>query len=313
MIGLASRIIHEPLLHFTLIGAMLFGVFFAINPDELEPAADPKTVVVDERSILNFLQFRMKAFDGKLVKRRFAAMKPEEKNRLIEDYVREEVLYREAQSLSLDQSDYVIKRRMIQKLDFIAEGFAASIGRPTEEYIQAHYEKNKRDYFVEPWITFTHVFFDRKRLGAAKALELAEQKLAELNRQHAHFSDAVKHGNRFLYHTNYVERTGDFVASHFGPQMAKELFSLEPSKSQWRGPYASQFGTHLVMLVARQEGKTPSLDDVRGRVESEARRALIKERTEETVKKIIESYTIDDQLTVSTRTTPSGSAQTAQQ
>lgn len=312
MSGFVSRIIREPLLHFTLIGAVLFGVFFALNPEELEAVVDPKTVVVDERTILNFLQFRMKAFDAVLVKRRFSAMSMKDKNRLIEEYVREEVLYREARSLRLGQSDYVIKRRMIQKLDFITEGYAASIGRPTEEYIQTHYEKNKRDYFVEPWVTFTHIFFDRKRLGTDKVQEMARRKLVELNQLRVHFSDAVKHGNRFLYHTNYVERTGDFVASHFGPQMAQQLFKLEPSKSQWRGPYNSQFGTHLVMLVGSQKGKSPSLDEVRGRVESDARRALIRERTEETVKKIIETYTIDDQLTVSTDAIATGSAQAAQ-
>lgn len=310
--GFVSRIIREPLLHFTLIGAVLFGVFFVLNPEELEPAADSKTVVVDEQSILNFLQFRMKAFDQNLVKRQFAAMSEEDKNRLIKDYVREEVLYREAQSMSLDQSDYVIKRRMIQKLDFIAEGFAASIGRPTEENIQAHYEKNKQDYYVEPWVTFTHVFYNHKRLGVKEAGEIAMRKLTELNQSQAHFSDAVKHGHRFLYHINYVERTEEFVASHFGPQMTRDIFQLEPSKSLWRGPYVSQFGTHLVMVVARQDGRTPPLAEVRDRVESDARRALIKQRTEETVEKIIGSYTIDDQLSASARTTSNGSAQAAQ-
>lgn len=306
------RILREPLLHFTVLGAVLFAAFFALNPDQLEPEADPKTVVVDEATLLNFLQFQMKAFDGDLVKRRFAALSAEEKDRLIESYIREEVLYREALSLSLDQSDYVIKRRMIQKLDFIAEGFAASIGRPTEEYIQNYYDENKGDYFVEPWVTFTHVFFDRERLGPEKAGELATQKLAELNQQQAPFTDAVKHGSRFLYHTNYVERTGDFVASHFGGEMAAELFKLAPSNSQWRGPYASQFGNHLVMLVARQEGKTPSLDEVRDRVAADARRALIRERTEQTVKTIIDSYTIEDRLGSTDGSPSSGAAQAAQ-
>lgn len=306
------RILREPLFHFTLLGAVLFAVFFALNPDQLEPKADPKTVVVDEVSLLNFLQFQMKAFDGDLVKRRFDAMSAEEKDRMIEAYIREEVLYREALSLSLDQSDYVIKRRMIQKLDFIAEGFAASIGQPTQAYVEDYYVENKDDYFVEPWVTFTHVFFDRERLGPEKAGELATQKLAELNRQQAPFTDAVKHGSRFLYHTNYVERTADFVASHFGDEMAAELFKLEPSKSEWRGPYASQFGYHLVMLVARQDGKTPPLDEVRDRVAADARRALIRERTEQTVKTIIDSYTIEDRLGSSAGSASPGAAQAAQ-
>ena len=306
------RVLREPLLHFTVLGAVLFAVFFALNPYQLTPEADPKTIVVDEAALLNFLQFQMKAFDGDLVRRRFEAMSAEEKERMIEAYIREEVLYREALSLSLDQSDYVIKRRMIQKLDFIAEGFAAAIGRPTEAYVQNYFDENKGDYFVEPWITFTHVFFDRERLGVDKSGELAKQKLAELNRQQAPFTDAVKHGSRFLYHTNYVERTADFVASHFGDEMAKKLFELDPSKSQWRGPYASQFGSHLVMLVARQEGQIPSLDEVRERVEGDARRALIRARTEQAVKAIIDSYTIEDRLSSSAGSASTGSAQAAQ-
>ena len=307
-----NRILREPLLHFTVLGAVLFGVFFALNPDQLEPEADPKTVVVDEANLLNFLQFQMKAFDGDLVKRRFDAMPAEEKDRMIEAYIREEVLYREALSLSLDQSDYVIKRRMIQKLDFIAEGFAAAIGRPTEAHVQDYYDQNKGDYFVEPWVTFTHVFFDRERLGADQAKQLAELKLADLNRQKAPFTDAVKHGSRFLYHTNYVERSADFVASHFGDEMAAKLFKLDPSKSNWRGPYSSVYGSHLVMLVARQEGQIPSLDEVRDRVAADARRALIRERTEQTIKSIIESYTIEDRLDSSAESASTGSAQAAQ-
>ena len=127
----------------------------------------------------------------------------------------------------------------------------------------------------------THVFFDRERPGAENSRQLAQLKLAELNRQRAPFTDAVKHGSRFLYHTNYAERSLNFVASHFDKAIAAELFELEPSNSEWRGPYSSPYGSHVVMLVARQEGQTPPLDGVREREKADARRALIRERTEQ--------------------------------
>ncbi len=309
---IASRVIREPLLHFAVLGVVLFGFFYVLNPDQLGPKIDPKTVVVDERSLLKFLQFQMKAFDGKLVKTRFDAMSKEQKDALVKRYIREEVLYREALSLGFDKSDYVIKRRMIQKLDFITQGFTESLGSPSNQYILDYFEKNKKDYFVEPWVTFTHVFFDNKRLGVNKTKELAQQKLNELNQQKAIFSDAVKHGSRFLYHTNYVERTPGFVTSHFGKKMAGELFKLEPSKTKWHGPFSSSFGSHVVMLAARREGRLPALDEIRSKVEYDARRALIRERTEKTIQNIIASYTIEDRLNRPPNSARSGSAQAAQ-
>ena len=308
----ASRIIREPLLHFAVLGAVLFGIFYVLNPDQLGSKADPKTVVVDEPNLLKFLQFQMKAFDGKLVKTRFEAMSKEKKDEMVKKYIREEVLYREALSLGFDKSDYVIKRRMIQKLNFITKGFTESMGSPSDQFVRDYFEKNKKDYFVEPWVTFTHVFFDKKRLGVNKTKELAQQKLNELNQKKAIFSDAVKHGSRFPYHTNYVERTPGFVTSHFGKKMAGALFQLEPSKTKWHGPFTSPFGSHVVMLAARREGRIPVLNEVRRKVEMDARLVLVRERTEKTIRKIIDSYTIEDRLNLLLNSASSGSAQAAQ-
>ena len=229
------KVLRDPLVHFALLGAVFFAVY-AVSSD-LFAADDSRRITIDESEI----EFLSSSWE-----RQWNRPPTEDELRgLVEARIREEVLYREALSLNLDQTDYVIKRRMIQKLDFIAEGFAAAIGRPTEAYIQNYYDQNKGDYFVEPWITFTHVFFDRERLGAEKADELAKQKFAELNQQKAPFTDAVKHGSRFLYHTNYVERSADFVASHFGWKRTSWEGAQGRSPRQERNHHANTHESHI--------------------------------------------------------------------
>ena len=112
-------------------------------------------------------------------------------------YVREQALYREALSLGLDANDYIIKRRLIQKLDFISQGFAEAAIKLSAKEIEAYYTANKKAYYVQPSVTFTHVFFDAHKRGADQAAALARRGLAELNGKTVPFTDAPAHGDRF--------------------------------------------------------------------------------------------------------------------
>ena len=288
-----KKILKQPLVHFLLIGLSFFLLFQWVSGGD---PGDARTIVVNKDVLMTHLQYRSKAFNQEIFEKKLAEMPEEELQQMIDDYVREEVLYREAMAMGLDKEDYIIKRRMIQKVEFISQGIAENTQAISEEEVKRYYEENMEDYFIQPFVTFTHVFFDRERLGREKAGALARTKLSELNQEKVNFADGVKHGSRFLYHVNYDERTLDFVTSHFGKEMAEQLFRLNPSKSIWRGPYNSPYGSHLAMLVARQKGRLSPLDEVRARVQSDARRALIRERTENAVRKIVESYTIVNRL-----------------
>ena len=103
----------------------------------------------------------------------------------------------------------------------------------------------------------------------------------------------MQHGDRFLYHLNYVERVPEYVESHFGSGMAKQLFSLTPDELSWHGPYQSPYGYHLVMVVDRREGRYPELDEIHDRVLADARSYMVKENVEEAIKKLIGSYQVD--------------------
>ncbi len=289
------KFLKDPLAHFLALGLGLFLLYAALNPGG-GTLDDPKTIAVDRDALLTFVQYRTKTFQPKLAAARLDAMPKEKLKRLIDDYVREEALHREALALGLGRNDYVIKRRMIQKIDFITQGFAEAVIKLSENDIKAHYEANKERYREQAIITFTHVFFDTERHKPDEAAALAKAKLAELKAGPAPFSDAPKHGARFPYGVNYVERTRDQVESYFGKPMTRVLFELEPDDSAWRGPFLSPYGAHLVMVVGKKEARIPPLEEMRERVEADLTSERRKEQSEKAIKAIVDSYRIEIDL-----------------
>ena len=285
-----KKFLREPLVHFLAAGLGLFVLFGLVNRGD--QVSDPNVITVDQEALLTFIQYRIKAFNPDLAKNKLNALSDEELQRLIDDYVREEVLHREAIALGLDDDDYIIRRRLVQKLEFITEGFAEAGASMDEAALQRYFDANKADYYVEPYVTFTHVFFQTEDRPREQARALADKELQRLNRNSVLFSDAPQHGDRFLYHVNYVERTPDYVGSHFGPPMAKALFELEPNEFVWRGPFDSPYGVHLVLLTTNEPGREPELAELEGRVREDARRAKVREETEAAIADVVDAYDV---------------------
>jgi hypothetical protein len=285
-----KRFLKEPLVHFLAAGLALFVLFGLVNRDG--PEADPNVVIVDQDALLTFVQYRIKAFNLTLAEQKLNSLSDDELQRLIDDYVREEVLHREALQLGLGEDDYVIRRRLVQKLEFITEGFAEAGARIDQPALRRYFDANKGDYYVEPFATFAHVFFDTENRPREEAREAAEKKLVELNRKGVPFAEAPQHGDRFLYHVNYVERTPEYVASHFGVPMAEAVFGLEPNDLMWKGPFYSQYGVHLVMLTTSEPGREPELSELEGRIREDARRAMIREETDSAIADVVGTYDV---------------------
>jgi hypothetical protein len=285
-----KRFLKEPLVHFLAAGLGLFVLFGVVNRDK--PDADPNVVTVDHDALLTFVQYRIKAFNPKLAEEKLSSLSDDELQNLIDDYVREEVLHREAVALGLGEDDYVIRRRLVQKLEFITEGFAEAGAKVDQSRLRRYFDANKADYYVEPFVTFTHVFFETEDRPREQAHAAAEKKLVALNRNGVPFADAPQHGDRFLYHVNYVERTPDYVASHFGVPMAKAVFELEPNDFTWQGPFDSPYGVHLVLLTTNEPGRDPELAELEDRVRVDAQRAMIREETEAAIADIVGSYEV---------------------
>jgi hypothetical protein len=261
------RLLRDPLIQFLAIGAIFFIAASLLTP----PPADDREIVVDRAALLEFIQFRSKAFDAPTAEKILDGMGPEERNTLIDELVREEVAYREARKLGLEADDYVVKQRLVQKFDFLQETLIGD-SPPSEKEIAAWYEAHKADYVEPPFVTFTHVFFSSEARGEAAAEAAAEEMTMELLKKRAPFEAAPGKGDRFPFGVNFVDRSLDDVASQFGEQAARSIFSPDEPLKTWRGPLLSPYGAHAVFVRKVTPERTPTLDEVRKKVIEDAGR-----------------------------------------
>lgn len=286
-----NAFLREPLLHFLLLGIGLFLLSSYI--DQGASKSDPQVILVDRERLLTFLQYRTRAFRAADVNAILDALPEEALQRTIQDYVREEALYREAKALQLDRNDYVSRLRLIQQLEFTLRGFSeAAAVQVTDSEAKQYYDTHHADFYEPARVTFSHVFLSSERRGAREAESRAESVLQTLNRLRVRFDQAPGYGDRFLYHVNYVDRVPEEIASHFGQGMQEQLFALQPSDKLWRGPFRSPYGFHLVLLSRNARGYLPSLADVRAKVEQAAGQAKLEAQFEASIQSVVGAYKV---------------------
>jgi hypothetical protein len=178
---------------------------------------------------------------------------------LIQDYIKEEVYYREAMSMGLDRDDTIIRRRLRQKMEFLADGMGY-IKEPTEKDLESYLQKHPEKFRVETRYTFSHVYLNPQTHHNTSEL------LGKLNAAGSAV-DPAKYGDAFAKGYYFSNQSETNVARTFGDQFAKQLSQLETGK--WVGPIESGYGQHLVLISNRTEGKTPPLSEVRKQVQSE--------------------------------------------
>lgn len=262
------RILRDPLFHFLVAGGILFAAYHIIR-GPAATAADDNTIVVNRSKLLSFLQYESKAFKPKFFNARFDAMSDQGKQKLINQYVPEEALYREARAMGLEEGDYLIRRRLVQKMLYLIEDTATESFAPTEEQLRAYYLQHKDRYQVAPSLTFTHVFVDSELKRSETAEQVAQRLKTKLQAQGAGFNDAPAYGDRFPYLQNYVDRDPDFIEHQLGAAFASAVMKLTPSDHVWYGPIKSQFGYHLVLLTRHEPAYLPELSAVREQVKDD--------------------------------------------
>lgn len=290
--GWLATILREPMIYFLAAGGLLFGAYELLNASTAD-VGGANEIVVDRDALVKFMQYRSNAFQFDLFDKRYDELEPAAKLWLLDEYVREEVLFREAVALGLEQNDYIIRRRLIQKLEFLLEDVTAAETAPDSEALEAFYEQYRADYTEPRSYTFTHVFFDAATRGAGPARAAAEKALTELNGNAVSFADAVSFGDRPLYFKNYVERTEDFVRSHLGDAFVDALAREDPSDSLWRGPIESAYGWHAVLMTDRVPARLPALQEIEARVEEDYRRTETERARGEAIDRVVAQYRIE--------------------
>jgi hypothetical protein len=272
--------------HFLVAGAALFILFGWVG-DEMR-SARTRRIVVDVDALEDYLRYSAKTVtpDG------LDSLSPGEYERLVDNFVRDEALFREARALGLDTSDYGFRRQLVRRLESVNRMVVSSAVDLTESDLEDFLAAHQDRYFVPPTITFTHVFFSFERHGDERARSHAESMLTELNRKRVSFHEAPARGDRFLYHRTYAAKDAQEIASHFGRPMQQELFALEPDDTRWVGPFRSSYGYHLVMVTGTSDGRMPGLDEIRPRVEADTAQARIQAELDLITRSIVSSYDV---------------------
>jgi PPIC-type PPIASE domain len=270
-----KRMMHEPLLHFLLLGAALFVAFGFLRDDGVP---HQKQIVVSAGKIEHLAALFARTWQRPATR--------EELEGLINDFIREEAAYREGLALGLDRDDTIIRRRLRQKLDFIAEDLASQV-EPTEADLTAYLVAHPEDFRTAPRLSFRQVYVnpEQRRHGLdsdVRALVMA------LNSDPS--ADAGGLGDRLQLEHGYANISTRDIARLFGAPFAEAIVALPPGT--WQGPILSGYGVHLVIVDERHDGRLPERDAVRDAVRREWENARRQERMEQFYRHLLEKYTI---------------------
>ena len=238
----------DPFLHFLCIGLALLALYHVVSPARPQAPGSRIELTQDDLRQIDL------AWMAKWQRHPTQA----EMQGLVEAKVREEILYREALTLGLDQDDTIIKRRLAQKLEFLTEDTSA-IRDPTPHELQAWFAGNSAQFATPGRVTFRHVYFSPDKRGV-HAADDARMALATLSGKSTALGADTKVGDRFFDRDYYPDRTPDQVASLFGTRFAQSLFKLQPGA--WQGPVESGLGWHLVRIDAMSPGSVPTFEEV---------------------------------------------------
>jgi hypothetical protein len=257
-------LLREPLLQFLVLGAALFG---AHNLIIRKSAEEPAKIIISSNQIGNLA-------DGFA---RTWRRKPSEKELqgLVEDYVRDEVFYREGRAAGLDRDDVVIRRRVRQKMEFLADDISAL--EPTEAELAAYLTSHSEHFRTEDRLTFRHIFLSATR--RTSAIEADSMHLAKVLDGAGADRSSTDLGDPFLLGDQFQEMSSSDLAAVFGHGFAERISTVEAG--WWQGPISSSFGQHFIFVRERTPGIVPPLNKIRqavGRDWANARRLDVEQK-----------------------------------
>lgn len=243
-----KQLLKEPLLHFMLIGAGLFGIYAWVNPSE---EASPDQIVVSQGRIEQMISIYEKTWQR--------LPSEEELKALVDDYVLEEIYYRQAQEMGMDQDDTIIRRRMRQKLEFLTD--EVLLAEDVDEQVLEQYLADNADAFREDArYSFEQVYINPQKHGDGLDAYLEE------------VGSGLRVGSEVQSDSYFVAREHSDLPAwkvdrEFGQDFADQLNGL--NMGEWSEPISSGLGIHFVRLSKRDAGRLPDLADVHDKVKRE--------------------------------------------
>jgi hypothetical protein len=255
-----KRLLREPMLHFLGLALLIFAAYWYLNPGDV---SSRQRIVVDAGKIE-----QLSALFGRTWQRPPTA---EELAGLVDDYIKEEIYYREARALGLDADDTVIRRRLRLKMEFLNDADAEQLA-PTDAELEAYLEAHREPFRIEPAVAFEQIFLSRDNHGPAMAADAAT--ILEALRTGA-AGDPSQRGDTTMLPASVALTPHSGIAKDFGEAFADAVIGLP--EGAWSGPVESTFGVHLVKVGAKTPARMPKLAEVRDEVLREWRNGKRKE------------------------------------
>ncbi|TMV08926.1 peptidyl-prolyl cis-trans isomerase [Ruegeria sediminis] len=263
------RILREPLVHFVAIGGLVFALYYATRPDQ----SDPDRIVISEAAV----QMLANQFESTWRRPPTSA----ELAGIVDSYVKEEILVREAMKLSMDQNDTVIRRRLAQKMEFLIDSIATSPA-PTEEELRAYFQDNIQRFTAAPRMSFEQVYLGET--ATAEAVLGAVERLED-------GTDPASVSRSTMLPVSVDDAREPEIDGTFGRGFFAALVDAEPGA--WMGPVASGYGVHAVRLVEVDVPPAPEFEAVQAAVEAEWRQSKADELAERRFDQLRGSYQVE--------------------
>lgn len=269
------KLFSEPLIHFLALGVLIFVLYGWLNRD----VPGEEEIVVTRGQQEHLINIFARTWQRPPTEAEFQG--------LLQDYIREEIAYREGVAMGLDEGDTVIRRRMRQKLELLTDEIV-SVSEPGDEALAAFLRDNLEKFRIEARFDLRHIYLSPERRGASArtdAREMLAQLQAEPDAEWAAMGDPLTLGDEFR-----GVRPSD-LQRQFGSQFGQQVLNV-PAGS-WQGPIESGFGLHLVYVDNFVPARDPPLDEVRQQVRTEwfAQRRL--SATYELYERLAERYIIE--------------------
>jgi len=241
-----QTLLREPLIHFLLIGAALFFVFDQIG--------DP--VEVDNRIVVSQADLDILASDW--LRRTGRPPSPQQVEQQLRQYIREQVLSREAVNLGLDRDDVIIRRRLTQKMQFLFDDLG-QVPDPSDAELDVFMSQHVERFTLPETLSFRHIFLNPDSRGKV-IQDQAQQLLSRLQESNA-VVDTSELGDPTLLPLQFGNQTRLQISNLFGDEFAGQVYSLPVNR--WSGPVASGYGLHLVFVHSRTAARVQPLAEVR--------------------------------------------------
>ena len=266
-----KKFLKEPLFHFVLLGALIFIVYALFGRHSFSK----DKIVVTTQDIEYLTNLWMREWNRTPTK--------EELNNIINDYIQEEALYREALKLGLDKDDKIVRRRMAQKMKFIMED-NVEVKDPTEQELKQYFEKNKERYKESKRYSFYQIAFLGGEESRMKALDIKEKLKSNP-------SGAETYGNHTSIPYDISDKSNEEIDMMFGQGFSAHLKGLK--LNEWQEPLRSGLGYHVINIYKTGKARIPEFEQIKSTVQEDWMKEEKQKLQAQKLKELIGRYDVE--------------------